>query len=72
MVERLLHNDLLIKEYMRQYRVNNKDRIYQLQQKRYDCPHCGRLDIHIYYRPQHEKTKYCIKRKLKKESERTD
>ena len=39
---------------MKQYRENNKDKIYELQQKSY---------IHVYYKNQHEKTKYCLSRR---------
>jgi hypothetical protein len=63
MVNALLKTKEDMQNYMKQYREINKDKIYQLQQKSYDCPHCGRLDIHIYYKNQHEKTKYCLKRR---------
>ena len=63
MVNALLKTKEDMQNYMKQYRENNKDKIYQLQQKSYDCPHCGRLDVHIYYKQQHEKTKYCLTRR---------
>ena len=63
MVKALLQTKEDMQNYMKQYREINKDKIYQLQQKSYDCVHCGRLNIHIYYKNQHEKTKYCLKRR---------
>ena len=48
---------------MKQYRENNKDKIYQLQQKSYNCPYCDRKKLHVYYKKQHEKTKYCLNRR---------
>jgi len=52
-----------MQNYMKQYREINKDKIYQLQQKSYNCPYCDRENIHVYYKNQHEKTKYCLKRR---------
>ena len=53
MVKALLQTKEDMQNYMKQYREINKDKIYQLQQKSYNCPHYGRLDIHIYYKNQH-------------------
>ena len=50
MVNAILKNKEDIKNYMKQYRENNKDKIYQLQQKSYNCPYCDRENIHIYYK----------------------
>ena len=63
MVNAILKNKEDIKNYMKQYRENNKDKIYELQQKSYNCPYCDRENIHVYYKTQHEKTKYCQKRR---------
>ena len=63
MVNAILKSKLDIQNYMKQYRENNKDKIYQLQQKSYNCPYCDRENIHVYYKKQHEQTKYCISRK---------
>ena len=38
MVNALLKSKEDIQNYMKQYRKNNKDKIYQLQQKNYNCP----------------------------------
>ena len=27
------------------------------------CPYCDRENIHVYYKNQHEKTKYCLSRR---------
>ena len=51
MVNAILKNKEDIKNYMKQYRENNKDKIYELQQKSYNCPYCNRENIHIYYMP---------------------
>ena len=63
MVKALLQSTNDFKEYMKKYRENNKDKIYELQQKSYNCPYCDRENIHVYYKTQHEKTKYCQKRR---------
>ena len=63
MVNAILKNKEDIKNYMKQYRENNKDKIYVLQQKSYNCPYCDRENIHVYYKNQHEKTKYCVSRR---------
>ena len=63
MVNAILKNKEDIKNYMKQYRENNKDKIYELQQKSYNCPYCDRENIHVYYKNQHEKTKYCLSRR---------
>ena len=69
MVKALLQTKDDMQNYMKQYREINKDKIYQLQQKSYDCVNCGRLNIHIYYKNQHEKTKYCLKRRQSSHTE---
>ena len=63
MVNAILKTKLDIQNYMKQYRENNKDKIYELQQKSYNCPYCDRENIHVYYKNQHEKTKYCLSRR---------
>jgi hypothetical protein len=63
MVKALLQTKEDMQNYMKQYREINKDKIYQLQQKSYNCPYCDRENIHVYYKNQHEKTKYCLKRR---------
>jgi hypothetical protein len=63
MVKALLQTKEDMQNYMKQYREINKDKIYQLQQKSYNCPHCDRENIHVYYKKQHEKTKYCLNRR---------
>jgi len=63
MVKALLQTKEDMQNYMKQYREINKDKIYQLQQKSYNCPHCDRENIHVYYKNQHEKTKYCLSRR---------
>ena len=57
MVNAILKTKLDFKNYMKQYRENNKDKIYQVQQKNYNCPYCDRENIHVYYKNQHEKNK---------------
>jgi len=63
MVKALLQTKEDMQNYMKQYREINKDKIYQLQQKSYNCPYCDRENIHVYYKNQHEKTKYCLSRR---------
>ena len=63
MVKALLQTKEDMQNYMKQYREINKDKIYELQQKSYNCPFCNRENIHVYYKNQHEKTKYCLKRR---------
>ena len=63
MVNAILKTKEDIQNYMKQYRENNKDKIYELQQKSYNCPYCDRENIHVYYKNQHEKTKYCLSRR---------
>jgi hypothetical protein len=63
MVKPVLISDILTKEYMKEYREKNKERIYALTQKTYDCIYCNRKDIHVYYKKQHERTNYCLKRR---------
>jgi hypothetical protein len=63
MVNALLKTKEDFQIYMKKYRENNKDKIYQLQQKIYNCPYCNRENIHVYYKNQHEKTKYCLSRR---------
>ena len=50
MVNALLKTKEDIQNYMKQYRENNKDKIYELQQKNYNCPYCDRENIHVYYK----------------------
>ena len=63
MVKALLQTKEDMQNYMKQYREINKNKIYELQQKSYNCPYCNRENIHVYYKNQHEKTKYCLKRR---------
>jgi len=63
MVKALLQTKEDMQNYMKQYREINKNKIYELQQKSYNCPYCDRENIHVYYKNQHEKTKYCLKRR---------
>ena len=63
MVNAILKNKEDIKNYMKQYRENNKDKIYELQQKNYNCPYCDGENIHVYYKNQHEKAKYCLSKR---------
>ena len=63
MVKALLQTTNDFKEYMKQYRENNKEKIYELTQQSYNCPYCDRQGLHIYYKKQHEKTKYCLNRR---------
>ena len=63
MVKALLQTKEDMQNYMKQYREINKNKIYELQQKSYNCPYCDRENIHVYYKNQHEKTKYCLSRR---------
>jgi hypothetical protein len=63
MVKALLQTTNDFKEYMKQYRENNKEKIHELTQQSYNCPYCDRKNLHVYYKKQHEKTKYCLKRR---------
>jgi DNA anti-recombination protein RmuC len=72
MVNALMKTKEDFQNYMKQYRENNKEKIHELNQKSYDCIYCERKNIHVYYKKQHEKTKYCLKRRQLTKEEITD
>ena len=63
MVIALLKTKEDMQNYIKQYRENNKEKIDQLNQQSYNCLYCDRQNLHVYYKKQHEKTKYCLKRR---------
>ena len=50
MVKALLQTTNDFKEYMKQYRENNKENFYELTQQSYNCPYCDRKNLHVYYK----------------------
>jgi hypothetical protein len=53
------------KAYLKEYRLQNKDRIKEYYLQTADCDICGRKNLGLYYLEKHKMTKYCQKaRKL--------